>query len=365
MQVRIDVDNRTILRIIAVVVAFLILMNVISALIPALTLIMLSAFLAVALNPPVSYLTHKIAKGKRTLATAIAYLLVVAVIGLFLYILIPPLVSQTGKLIDETPELIEQLKNSDNALAQFVVRYDLDEEITHIGETIKASIGDSNGPVFSSIEKIGTAIISLLTVLVLTFLMLIEGPEWVKRFWETVPEKTRAHKKGLATKMYNVVTGYVNGQLLIALMAGIASLIMMLILGMPYALPLAGVVAMFGLVPLVGATIGSATVIIIALFQSATTAIIMLVFFFIYQQIENNVFQPMIQSRRLDVSPLLVLISVIVGFSIGGFVGGVVAIPVAACAKIYLMDIYEHRKTKSKARKSPRLVLKKPKSSAR
>jgi predicted PurR-regulated permease PerM len=143
--------------------------------------------------------------------------------------------------------------------------------------------------------------------------------------------------------MYNIVTGYVNGQLLIASIAGLSSLVMMVIIGLPNPIALAGVVALTALLPLIGATLGAVLVVIVALFQSLTQAILMLVFFIIYQQIENNAIQPYVQSRALDISPLLVLVAVIVGIQLGGLVGGFLAIPIAACVKILALDYVQQR----------------------
>ncbi len=350
--VNINIDNRTVVRVMVVGVIFFLSLHFLNALRPVLTMLVVSAFLAVALNPPVSYLTSKLPRGSRVLATAIAYIIVVLIISSFLYILIPPLIDQTSSFVDSAPEYVDQLKNGDNFAADFVNRYELDVELTNYFTDLGNRLGDISGPLFANLGRVGVAIVSVLTVLVLTFLMLIEGPDWVDKFWDTVPKDQREHRKALAHKMYNVITAYVNGQLLIALLASFFSLIVMLILGIPFALPLAGLVGLFGLVPLVGATLGSMIVIVIALFQSLGAAIAMLVFFLVYQQIENNVLQPAIQSKRLDVSPLLVLVAVVIGFTVAGFIGGFIAIPTAACARILILDVHEHRKiSAAKAKK--------------
>jgi predicted PurR-regulated permease PerM len=143
--------------------------------------------------------------------------------------------------------------------------------------------------------------------------------------------------------MYNVVTGYVNGQLLIASIAGLTSLVAMVVVGIPNAIALAGVVALTGLIPLIGATLGAVIIVAVALFQSLGQAVFMLIFFIVYQQVENNAIQPYVQSKALEISPLLVLVAVIIGVSLGGLLGGFLAIPVAACARILLLDYIEQR----------------------
>lgn len=343
MIVNIKIDNRTIVQIMVVVVLFFVAIKFIGAVEHAITLVVISAFLAAALNPPVTYIAKKVVRGNRTGATAIAYIMVISLLGLFLWALIPPLVRESGAFIDKVPYYVDQLENSDSFVGEFVQRYNLDAEIEDFGTNIANRLGDANGPLLTGINRAGAAIISVLTVLVLTFFMLVEGPYWIKEFWKYQHPEHKEHRQMLAHKMYGVITGYVNGQLLIALLAGLAALIAMILVGIPFPLPLAGIVALFSLIPLVGATLGSVVVILVALFQSTAAAAIMTVFFLVYQQIENNVTQPMVQSKALDLTPLMVLVSVIFGISVGGILGGFIAIPVAAILKILFLDYQERR----------------------
>lgn len=338
MTVKINIENRTIIRIMIVVVLFLVALRFFEALARPMTLVFVSAFLAVAINPPVNYLSRKIFKGNRVASTGIAYLIVVAIIGLFLWALVPPMVRESGEFIENMPEYIDQVTEGDHFVGQFIDRYELDQEIEDFGTNITSRIGDADGPLLTGIGRLGTALISIVTVLVLTFFMLVEGPYWMEKFWEFQDPKEIKHRKELVAKMYGAITGYVNGQLLIALLAGSAALIVLLILGIPFPLPLAGIVSLFGLIPLVGATLGAAIVVIAAAFQSVSAAVVLVVFFIVYQQIENNVIQPMIQAKALDLSPLMVLLAVIFGISVGGIFGGFVAIPVAAIIKILILD---------------------------
>jgi len=348
MTFNISIDNKTIIRVFAAIILFALGAFFIRASTQALTLIVISAFLAMALNPPVSYLSSKITGGSRGAATGIAYLCVVSIIGLFLWAMVPPLVSQTRQFIDDLPTYIEEFSEGDDAVSTFVRDNDIQEEVEDfVSEfTTGSSVGDSSAQIFDGIGRVGSAIVSLLTVLVLTFFMLVEGPTLMKKFWLLQDEKKQVRRKVLVGRMYGVITGYVNGQLLIALLAATASLIAMLIVGIPLPLPLAGLVGLFGLLPLVGATLGSLAVIIVALFQSVQAAIAMAAFFIIYQQIENNAIQPIIQSRALEISPLIIFIAVLFGISVGGLLGAFIAIPIAACLRILAIDYIEQRKKK-------------------
>jgi predicted PurR-regulated permease PerM len=125
---------------------------------------------------------------------------------------------------------------------------------------------------------------------------------------------------------------------LIAGINAVATAVILLILGVPFALPLAATVGILGLIPVIGATIGAVVIIVVGLFQSPTTGIILAIYYVVYQQLENNLIQPAIQSKSLGMSPLLILVSVIIGISLAGILGGLLAIPIAGCIKVLIED---------------------------
>lgn len=346
--VKLTIENRTIIRILAVGVAFVVGLNLIVALETVLRLLVMAGFLAVALNPPVNYLTNKMTKGRRALASAISYVFVILILGLFLAIVIPPFARETANFIDEFPTYVDDIRNGEGIISDTIRNLNLESELENLSENISSVIGSANNVLLNGISTIGIFVFQLVTVLVLAFFMLIEGPTWIKHFWETQPPKRRKHYEPLMYRVYGIIIGYVNGQLLIAFIAAIASLVAMLIAGIPYPLPLATLVGMFGLIPLVGATLGAIIVVAFALFQSAYAAIFMAIFFLIYQQIENNGIAPYVQSRNLEVSPLIVLVAVLVGATLGGLLGGFIAIPVAASIRVFYNDYHDRRVTKLK-----------------
>jgi predicted PurR-regulated permease PerM len=169
-------------------------------------------------------------------------------------------------------------------------------------------------------------------------MMLIEGPRWRGFLMGLVPNEREARIQGLAHDMYRVVKGYVNGQVVLALIASLLLLPALLILQVPYPAALVVVVFICGLIPLVGHTIGAIIVTLVALFHSPWSAVFILAYYILYQQIENYIIQPRIQANSTNMSPLLVFSSVLVGVSFGGLLGGLVAIPVAGCIRIALLD---------------------------
>lgn len=364
MTVKITVDNNTIIRFILVGFGVILGLRFFSALVPVLTLVIVAFFLALALNPPVSYLASKMPRDSRILGTGAAYLIVLFLIGSFIYTVVPPLLKQTSSLVSNIPSYVDDIKREDGAFGDFIKNYNIDNEVDDFVDNITSNIGTSGDSVFSGINRVGLAIVSVLTVLVLTFLMLIEGPRWLDMFWGVYPAGHRKEHQHLALRMYNVVTNYVNGQLIVALLAALTSMMVMLIVGVPFAIPLAGLVGAFVLIPLIGATLGSAIVVAVALFNSVTAAIIMLAFFIVYQQFENNVIQPFVQSRTLDMSPLMVFVAVLIGITTGGILGAFVAIPVAGSVKV-IFEHYSSSQQVSEERQAKRRILRRKKKTAK
>lgn len=342
---KLDVENRTIIRVMAVAIGFWLGLVALYQLRTVIAMLIVAFFLALALNQPVNYLAKRIPGGSRGLATGLAYVIVLSLLGLFIASTAPPLIRETRDFVQTIPQKVEDLKDSsqNGVIAEFITRYDLQDEAEQLTKNVTGRLSDASGPVLSGIGKITSSLVAFITILVLTFFMLVEGPQWNKLFWSYIPKTRRAHHQALAERMYNVITGYVNGQLLIASIAGLTSLVAMVIVGVPNAIPLAGIVAMTGLLPLIGASLGAVIVVLVALAHSLTQAIFIALFFIVYQQLENNTIQPYVQSRALEISPLLVLVAVIVGVSVGGLVGGFLAIPVAACIRIWLLDYIAQR----------------------
>ncbi len=344
---KITIDNQTIIRVISITMLFLVSLLAIWYIKKPLILIALSFFFALAINPPVSFVVSKMPKHNRVLGTLLAYIIVLGLLlGIFV-VAIPPLISQTIALVDQAPEYIDDLKNRQDFMGNLARSYNLADQAKADLEELGSRLGDISGPIFSSLGKVSSLFLDVITVLVITFFMLIEGPKRVAGFWAAYPSKYRAHHKELANKMYAVVTSYVNGQLLIASISGFASLLFMLVVGVPYAMPLSFLVGAMGLIPLIGATIAAVVVVAISLiFESATTALIMAIYFIIYQQLENNAIQPYIQAKTMEISPLIVFCAVIVGISAGGVIGAFVSIPIAGCLRVLVLDYYKQHNSK-------------------
>jgi predicted PurR-regulated permease PerM len=342
----ISINTATIVKAIFLTITAVIAVQFIRNVSHQLTLIAVAAFLALALNPAVSWITLRLKSKSRVRATGVAYLIVITILVTFISVVVPPLVHQTSDFISSVPTTINDFKNQDSTLANLVRRYHLENQVDKIRDDFSNRIGDFSGPVLSTAGKVGGALVSVITVLVLTFMMLVEGPLWVDRILQLVPEQTRARRKDILKRMYRVVTGYVNGQVLIAAIAASFAAIALLIGSSIFnasinPAALAGIIFLFGLIPLFGNILGASIVVLVCLLSSGPLAIMMAIFFLIYQQIENATLQPYIQSRSNQLTPLTVFIAALLGVGIGGILGALAAIPIAGCLRI-LVEEYLH-----------------------
>lgn len=347
-QIVVNITNRTIVRTILWIGAAFLLFQFVEQISRPLTLIFIAFFLAMALNPVVNWVSRRLGIKGRAKAVAVSYLLVILALAGFFAIIIPPLVVQTRDFIVDIPLTVENFQRQDNSLSRAVERYNLDERLSMGASDFASQYSNFGNAILSTGKRVVGTIVSVIAVLVMTFMMLVEGPKWLNAFWRTVPTTKREHRKQLAFRMYKGVTGFVNGQVVLALLAGISSFLVLTIaghaLGEPInALALAGIVAVFALIPLFGNLISASLVTIICLLSSIPLGLIVLAYFIIYQQIENVSLQPYIQSRLNELTPLTVFVAALIGIGFAGILGAIIAIPAASAAKIILEDQFARR----------------------
>lgn len=340
-ELALTVSNRTLFRIFAVTFIFLITIAAVRQAAGALILIFTAFFLALALNAPVQWIAQHLPgrrRGNRSLATLLSVLLVFAILIGFLASIVPPFVRQVAALVDAAPSFVNDLRNENTEIGGLVKRYNLQGQVDSFSDDLSSRLQSVAGSATELLASIGSSTFALLTVLVLTFMMLVEGPRWVRIGEELVPEHRREHVRGLTRAMYKVIKGYVNGQVILAAIAAVLILPVLFILNISYPIALMVVVFVCGLIPMVGHTIGAVIVTAVALFTSPVSAAIVLAYYILYQQIENYLIQPRIQANSTNMSPLLVFTAVVIGVNFGGLLGGLVAIPIMGCIRILTLD---------------------------
>ena len=346
-EVAITISVETFAKVIAMVVGTIILLLAVRKASHALLLIFVAFFLALALNAPVNWLSKHLPgkrRGSRSLATSLSFLLVILLLGGFLASIVPPLVRQTQSLTSAAPQLIEDFRSQDSQVGRIVRKYHLQNQVTSVSNQLSERLKNSGGSAFSTVQRIGSSVFSLLTILVLTFMMLVEGPGWLRFLRDVIPNRRHHLADRLARDMYGVIKGFVNGQVTLAALAAVLISPGLFILHVSYPIALVVVVFICGLIPMVGHTIGAIIVTIVALFHSTSAAIIILAYYILYQQIENYLVQPRIQANSTNMSPLLVFLAVVVGVSFGGLFGALIAIPFAGCVRIAVLEYLRNQK---------------------
>jgi predicted PurR-regulated permease PerM len=340
-KVELTVSTETFIRLIVIVLVTAVLVASAFKAAHALLLIFIAFFLALALNSPVYWISQHLPgkrRGSRSLATVISFLIVIGLLGAFIASMVPPLIRQTDTFINAAPHLVRELRGQDSTTGQLIRKYHLQGQVDSLSSQLSGHLKNIGGTAFSTAHQIGSSIFSLLAILALTFMMLVEGPRWLVFGRELIPDRRQSLADRLARDMYKVIKGFVNGQVTLALLAACLILPAVLVLHISYPAALFVVVFVCGLIPMVGHTIGAIIVTLVALFHSTSAAVIILAYYILYQQIENYLIQPRIQANSTNMSPLLVFMSVIVGVSFGGLVGGLVAIPVAGCIRIAVLE---------------------------
>jgi predicted PurR-regulated permease PerM len=205
-----------------------------------------------------------------------------------------------------------------------------------------------SGAAVSITRGVVNIVIGTITILFLTFFMLLEGPVWVERLYSLLSPESQPRWRKVGHDIYRQIGGYVTGNLVISLIAGGLTTIVLLILGVPYAVALGLIVAILDLIPLAGATIAAIIIAAVAFLHTIVAGIVVVVFFVIYQQVENHILQPLVYHRTVALSPLAILISVLVGAEVAGVLGALAAIPVAGAIQVLIVDyLRAHRERKA------------------
>lgn len=342
-KVEISISTATLIRVVLTVFIILLAIGLFSRMADALVIVFVAFFLALALNAPVHWLASRLPgkrRGSRALGTSMAFLIVVAVIGGFIALLAPSAVRETGNFVQSIPSIADSIRDENSTIGHFVKTYDLQNDIDEITDSAVNAAKASGGKIFSSI---GAGFVTTLSTLVLTFMMLVEGPHWVHRIKRLIPRNKRVRTSRVLRDMYGVIRGYVNGQATLAGIAALFILPVMLIAGVPYAGALAVVVFIAGLVPMLGHYVGATIVTLVALSHSWVSALVVLGFYILYQQVESYTLQPRIQATNTSMSPLLVFLAVVIGANFSGLLGALVAIPIAGCLRILLLEVLTAR----------------------
>lgn len=330
-------STRTVARIFLTVAALVVALYAVYLVRGPLILVFISAFLAVALGPPLDVLVRR-GLHRATAILAVYVVILGAIVGVGLLV-VPPIVSQVESLAADAPGYVRQLRQS-STFRKYDDKYHITKSLTNQAATLPKRLGQAAGALQSVTVGVFSALVQLVTVLTMTFFFLLDGERLVA-FALRLSGRREARYRVIAEEIYRSVSGYVAGNLVISVIAGVVTYVTMTLLGLPFAVPLAVLLAFLDLIPLVGASLGGLVVGIVTLFNDfPTSTIVWVVVFIVYQQFENNVLQPLVYRRTVNVPPLTVIVAILIGAQLLGVLGALIAIPVAATIQIVAKDIW-------------------------
>ena len=329
--------TRQIARILVTVAAFSGLLYLLVQVRSTLLLLGIAIFLAVALGPAVDFFDRAL---PRSAAILFVYVLIFCVFAGVLALVVPPVINGASDLSRNIPSYIDDLRNNDQ-IRKFDDKYDVTSRLTEEARKLPSKLGDAAGALQSVAAGAFNAAFQLLTILTMTFFLLLDGKRIARFLVRRYGGEHQERLRGVLTRIYKSTSGYVAGALTITSINGILTFTILSILAVPFAVPLAVLMSFFGLIPLVGATIGGVIILIVTLFTDFPSATIIYgIFLILYQQFENNVLQPLIFRRTVNVAPLAVIVAILAGSSVLGVVGALVAIPIAAALQIVLREFF-------------------------
>src|SRR3954451_21775180 len=334
--------NRTTVRVILIAIAIFATLYFLYLIRNVLGMLFIAVFLAIALAPIVELLVRR--KIKRSLAILLTYVMLLGLVFGLGLLVVPPIVSGVNDFTGNVPGYVKDLRNS-KTFRKYDDRYKITPKLEDQAKKLPSHLSEAASGLRDVTVGVFGTIVQLVTILVMAFFLLLDGGRILEfLFKEFGPEHGERFGR-ISEDVYRAVAGYVAANLLIDVIAGLSSYVVMTLLNIPFAVPLAVLVAFFDLIPLVGSTIAGAVVgVVAAIVGFPEKLIIWVIFLVVYQQVENNLIQPVVYRRTVAVHPLIVIVSILVGASLFGVLGALLAIPIAASVQIAVKELWTYRR---------------------
>jgi predicted PurR-regulated permease PerM len=336
-----QLSTRTIVRVFFTLVALGVLLYTLYLVRSVVGLLLIAVFLAVALGPAVDRAARmKLPRPAAILAVFLGLFIAIFLLGL---IVVPPIVNEVQAFADDVPSYIDDIRSNDT-LREYDDKYDVTKKLEDQASSLPSRLGDAAGALQAVTVGVFSTVIQLVTVLTIAFFLLLDGGRIVNFLLAQVRREYQERVRVVAGDIYKSTGGYVAGAMALATAAGISTYILLSILDVPFAVPLAVLMAFFDLIPLVGSTIGGVLVALVTLFADfPQDTLVWVVFVIVYQQFENSVLQPLVYRRAVNLHPLAVITAILIGSNLLGVLGALVAIPIAAAIQITLKDVWANR----------------------
>jgi predicted PurR-regulated permease PerM len=342
-RVREPVPVRTILVTIGLVLTTVALILVLREIRQVLTWIVVALFFAVALYPVVGWVERRLG-GRRAVATLLVFLVVVLLLAGLVSAFVVPLAQEGTKLATQLPEEVTRARNGQGPVGELLNRTHALQYVQQNQDKISAFGRGLTTPAAGVLRGVATGVAGTLTVFVLAYLMVLEGPKVAHGTLAIFAPTTAERIRRVSGDCAKSITGYISGNLLISVICGILTYTVLKVLGVPFAGLIALFVGIADLIPLVGATLGAVAAVAAGFLQSVTAGIVVIVFFVVYQQLENHVLQPLIFARTVKLNPLTVIVAILVAVELAGILGALLAIPIASMIQVVVRDVWDHRR---------------------
>lgn len=319
-----------------------------------LVLIVIALFVAISLDPAVRWL---IKRGlRRSVAVTIVVVVVLALNVVFIWSIVPPIVDQGGKLLADLPGYVHKLSEESKAVREITDRYHLTERLSALAAGLPGKLA---GGFFGFVQRFVGGLAAVGTVLVLAIYFMADMPRLRSGLVRLFPHRRRQRVSEIVDVVVDKVGGYMIGNIIISLFAGTATFVCLEAVGVPFALPLAVTVAIADLIPMIGATLGATVCLLVSLLTVGIwpETVIVLLFFVVYQQVENYLLVPRVFRNTVDMPSVAVLLVALVGGSLLGLAGAIMAIPIAATVKVVtspMIAARERSRPEAEAVPSPR-----------
>jgi predicted PurR-regulated permease PerM len=338
------VPVRTILATIGLVLATVLLLLFLWVAAQVLSWMAVALFFAVALYPVVNWVEARARWIPRSLATLLVYLVVFLLLGGLISLFVIPIVQQGPQLADKLPDMVTDARNGRGPMGPLITRFNIDDYLREHQQQIQHYVSSLGAPALAVLASIITGVVAIVTIFVLSYLMVLQAPKIIDTTMAAIPQQHAERVRRVGSDSARTITGYLSGNLLISLIAGLLTYGVLLIMGVPFAALIALFVAVTDLIPLVGATLGAVVAIGAGFLHSTTAGIVVAIFCLVYQQAENHLLQPIIMSRTVKLNPLTVLVAVLIGVALAGLLGALLAIPVAGVIQVIIRDLWDARR---------------------
>lgn len=311
--------------------------------------LVVAAFFTVALYPVVAWVQRRLTWCRRSLATLLVFVVVLAVLGGLITAFAVPLAREGTAFAGQLPQLLNDARAGRGPVGGLLERTNALQYVQIHQDRIRALATGLTTPAAGFLRGVATGVAGVVTIFVLAYLMVLEGPKLVDGTLNLMDPGRRDRVRKVGADCARSITGYISGNLLISVICGVLTYIVLKLTGVPFAGLIALFVALADLIPLVGATLGAVVACIAAVIHSLPAFIAVAIFFVVYQQLENHLLQPLILSRTVKLNPLAVLVSILVAVELAGILGAFLAIPVAGMIQVIVRDMWDHRRGRPKA----------------